>query len=144
MLINLSLVFIPNWPTSPIDTKARLFDVISGSNWEDAMARMDNYAIQLQNETAAIGVIIVYGGQYGRRDEPQAWGKCLRDYLINRRGINTDRIVLLNGGYRESLTAEMWESASKEYTPTLQPTIDAKKVRFRKGKIKNWRSLCNI
>lgn len=143
MLISF-LILLTGVSGSTIDTKSRLFDSFSGSKWEDAMARMDNYAIALQNEPTSVGVIVVYGGQYGRRGEPQAWGKCLKDYMINRRGISADRIVLLNGGYRESLTAEMWLAVSKEYVPTLSPTVDAKKVKYRKGKVKNWRSLCNI
>lgn len=144
ILIGLSFILLTGRPCSAIDEKARLFDKLSNANWEEAMARMDAYAIQLQNEPNSIGVIIVYGGQQGMRGEAQAWGKCFKDYMINRRGLDAGRIVLLDGGYRESPTVEMWLSGGKAYMPTPSPTVDAKKVKFRKGKVKNWRSLCNI
>jgi hypothetical protein len=124
----------------------RLFDTFEGANWEEAMARLDNFAIQLQREPSATGVILVYGGQHRQRGEPQAWSNCLRDYLVNRRGISAGRIVMIDGGYRESLTAEMWTTFRKGYRPLIQPTptIKAKDVRYTKGKIKKWRRLCNI
>jgi hypothetical protein len=124
----------------------RLFDTFKDSNWEEAMARLDNFAIQLQNEPNATGVVIVYGGQRRRRGEPQAWSNCIKDYLVNRRGLNADRIIVMNGGYRESVTAEMWTTFRKGYNPLIKPspTIKAKDVIYGKGKIKRWRSLCNI
>ena len=124
----------------------RLFDSFGGANWEDSMARLDSFAIQLQNEPNATGAIIVYGGQGRRRGEPEAWSNCIRDYLINRRGISANRIVMINGGYRNSLTAETWLTLSTGDKPTVtpSPTIKDKDVRFSKGKIKRWRSLCNI
>ena len=144
MLISLSLILLAVHPGSANDSKSRLFDEVLGSNWEEAMAHIDAYALQLQSEPTSIGVIIVYGGRYGRRGEAQAWGQCLNDYVVKRRGISANRIVFLNGGYRESLTAEMWISVSKQYSPTLKPTVESKEVKFRKGKIRTWRSLCNI
>jgi hypothetical protein len=144
ILVSLSITLLLARPGLAVDVKSRLFVDVMGSNWEDAMARMDAYVLQLQQEPDSIGVIIVYGGSYGRRGEPQAWGKCLQDYVVNRRGIDANRIILLHGGYRETLTAEMWITVSKEYIPKPGMTIDPKRVKFRKGKIKSWRSLCNI
>jgi hypothetical protein len=126
------------------DTRSRKFDEFSGANWEDAMARLDNFYIALKNEPSSIGVFILYGGRRSRRNEAQAWGHCLKDYIVNRRGINANRIVIVNGGYRDSLTVEVWQSVSKKYIPTPTPAVDERDVRFRKGKIRRWRSLCNI
>lgn len=44
----------------------------------------------------------------------------------------------------QELLNMLWVSIGKEFIPTSAPTIDAGKVKFRKGKIKSWRSLCNI
>ena len=126
------------------DTRSRKFDELNGTNWEDAMARLDNFDIALKNEPNSIGVFIIYGGRRDRRGEARAWGKCLKDYIVNRRGIKADRIVFINGGYRDSITVEIWHSVSKEYIPTPTPTVDQKNVRFQKGKIKRWQRLCNI
>jgi len=126
------------------DTYSRKFDEFYGANWEDTMARLDNFDIALKHEPNSIGVFIVYGGRRGRRGEAQAWGKCLKDYMVNRRGVGAVRIVVVDGGYRDSLTVEVWQSVSKEYIPTPAPTVDPKDVKFRRGRIKSWRSLCNI
>ncbi len=125
------------------DTYSRKFDEFQGGNWEVAMARLDNFDTALKQEPSSIGVLIVYGGRRGRRGEAQAWRRCLKDYMVNRRGISAERIVVVNGGYLDIPTVELWQSVSKEHIP--EPThIGSKAVRFRKGKIKNWRNLCNI
>ena len=143
LILSLLLAICQVTLASP-DSRSRKFDEFYGANWENAMARLDNFDIALKNEPSSIGVFIIYGGRRGKRDEAQAWGKCLRDYIVNRRGINADRIVVVDGGYRDSLTVEVWQSVSKEYIPAPAPTVEPKGVKFRRGKIKNWRSLCNI
>ncbi len=143
LVLSLGLLICDVGFASP-DRYARKIDEFYGTDWEAAMARLDNFDIVLKNEPSSIGVFIVYGGQRRRRGEARAWGKCLKDYMVNRRGINADSIVVLDGGYRDSLTVELWQSVSKEYIPTPAPTVDQKDVKFRRGKTKNWRGLCNI
>ena len=70
--------------------------------------------------------------------------KCIKDYMLNRRGVSTDRIVMMNGGYREESTVELWLAPRGESAPTAAPTVSAKDVKFRKGRIKNWRGRCNL
>ena len=45
----------------------RKFDEFGDINCEDEMARLDNFAIQLQNEPCTKGVIIFYGGRTFQR-----------------------------------------------------------------------------
>ncbi|MGI9068961.1 MAG: hypothetical protein ACR2HX_21475 [Pyrinomonadaceae bacterium] len=110
------------------------FDEFSGSGWESAMARLDHFAIDLRNNPHMIGVLIVYGGKRSRRGEARAWSACLKDYLVGRRGIEANRIVMVDGGYREDLTVELWETADRKHIPKPQPGVKSKDVRFRKGK----------
>jgi hypothetical protein len=125
------------------DEFALKFDEFQVANWEEVMARLDNFDITLKNEPGSNGVFIVYGGHRGRRGEAQAWGRCLKDYMVNRRGISADRIAVVNGGYLDTPTIEVWVSKKKGYIP--RPSFTSiKNVKFRKGKIKSWRSLCNI
>ena len=121
----------------------RKLDEFYGSNWESAMARLDNLALALQNEPVTFGVLMVYGGRRSRRGEVQAWSACLKDYLVNRRGINADRLVIMNGGYRETLTVGLWVMVDKKVLPTPEPHVKPRDVRFR-GRISKWRRLCNI
>ena len=119
----------------------RKFDEFYGSNWEGAMARLDDFALEMRNNPQTIGVLIVYGGQRSRRGEAVAWRDCLKNYLVSRRGIEPDRIVMINGGYRDDLTVELWETGDRKHIPNTQPNVKPKDVRFKKGKVKH---LCEI
>lgn len=105
------------------------------------MAHLDNFALDLQNNPNSIGVLIIYGGQHSRRGERRAWSDCIRRYLVNRRGTDANRIVLIDGGYREQLTVEVWETADKRHLPKPEPHVKPRDVKFKKGRVK---SLCNI
>jgi hypothetical protein len=59
----------------------RKVDEYGAINCEDEMARLDNYAIELQNDPSAQAVVIVYGGRRGtRRDEVRARMAYVRHY----------------------------------------------------------------
>ena len=117
------------------------FDEFSGSNWESAMAHLDQFALEMQNNSHMIGVLIVYGGQRRRRGEAQAWSGCLKSYLVSRRGLERNRIVMINGGYREDLTVELWETVDRKHIPDPKPQVKPKDVRFKKGKVTD---LCEL
>lgn len=86
-------------------------------------ARLDNFAIQLQNEPGTQGHIIVYGARAGRPEEVKERAARANDYLVNARGIEASRIVTSEGGLRDQLTFELWivpqGAASPKPTPTL-------------------------
>ena len=75
---------------------------------DDEKARLDNFAIALQNEPGAQGYIITYAGRRSRPGYAQKHGAFARDYLVNTRGIEANRIITLDGGYRESVSVELW------------------------------------
>jgi hypothetical protein len=113
--------------------------------WEDEMARLDYLESKLREEPESIAYVIVYGGRRGaKRGDTEARMKCIKDYMLNRRGVQADRIVMTHGGYREESTVELWLTARDESGPTATPTVSAKDVKFIKGKIKNWRGRCNL
>jgi|SRR6266567_8810151 len=117
------------------------FDEFSGSNWESAMGRLDNFALDMRNNPHMVGVLIVCGGQGRRRGEARTWTGCLKSYLVTRRGIEPNRILMINGGYREDLTVELWETADRKRISNPEPHVKPKDVRFRNGKVKR---LCEI
>jgi hypothetical protein len=108
----------------------------SSGGWEDAMARLDWFALEMENNPNLIGVLIVYGGQRRRFNELRQWSDCLEGYLVNRRGVDATRIVMINGGYRENLTFELWVTEDKNHLPNPEPHIKPKDVRFKDSKIK--------
>jgi hypothetical protein len=87
---------------------ARKFDEYGDIRFNDEKARLDNFAIQLQNEPGSTGYIVVYAARTGPAGQAQARADRAKDYLVNTRGIDAARIVTIDGGCREDLTVELW------------------------------------
>jgi hypothetical protein len=81
------------------------FDEYGNIKFNDEKARLDNYAIQLQNSPGSTGTIIVYGSCAG---EGQTRGDRAKDYLVNTRGIDAGRITVIDGGCRSDLLVQLW------------------------------------
>jgi hypothetical protein len=81
------------------------FDEYGNIRFNDEKARLDNYAIQLQNDPTSTATIIVYGSCAG---EAQQRGDRAKDYLVNTRGIEAGRITVVDGGCRADLTVQLW------------------------------------
>jgi hypothetical protein len=104
-------------------------------NCEDEMSKLDYLALQLQDNPDTYGYIIVYGGRRGmRRDEVGVRAARMRRYLVETRGVGSDRVAVVDGGFREKLTVEFWRLARGEKPPAVTSTVDPKKVKFKKGK----------
>ncbi len=88
-------------PTPP----AVKFDEYGNIKFNDEKARLDNYAIQLQNQPGSQGYIIAYGSCEG---EAQARADRAKDYLVNTRGIDAGRLVTIDGGCMPELKVELW------------------------------------
>ncbi len=114
-------------------------------DWESEMFFLDDLSNKLRDEPTSVAHILVYGGRRGdRRGEAQARIACIKDYMLNRRGVSADRLVLTNGGYRKESTVELWLVPRGERAPAASPTVDLQDVRFRRGRIKSWRCRCSI
>jgi hypothetical protein len=84
---------------------ARKFDEYGNIRFNDEKARLDNFAIQLQNEPNSQGYYIIYGTCAG---EGQARADRAKDYLVNNRGIDASRIVIVDGGCRADFSVQLW------------------------------------
>ena len=112
-------------PTPPSPTQ---FDTYGRIARNDEKARLDNFAIQLQNDPGAQGYIIAYGGRRGAAGEAQTRGDFAKNYLVNSRGIDPTRLVTVDGGFREEATTELWLVPSGATPPTASPNVDASEV----------------
>ena len=95
------------------------FDEYGNIRFNDEKARLDNYAIQLQNQPGSTATIIVYGSCAG---EAQQRGDRAKDYLVNTRGIEAGRITVVDGGCRSDLTVQLWIVPSGAPAPTVDTT----------------------
>ena len=132
-------------PMSPI----RKFDEFGDIKCEDEYARMDNFAIQLQHEPQARGVIIFYGGKtfrgkLPRRGEAEARADRLKPYLVQRRGIPTNQVIVINGGFDEQWRADLWIVPPGASMPSGYTPVSVKEIKFRKGKVNPRDYRCRI
>jgi len=128
---------------------ARKFVEFNDINCEDESAHLDNFAVELQNNPESTGYIIFYGGRTFRRRLPRfgesaARAARIEKYLITSRGISADRIVMLDGGYRETWQAELWIVPRGAVTPKPTPTLRSQEIKFRKGKARTRDYECEI
>lgn len=125
------------------------FDEFGNINCEAEMAHLDNLAVQLQNDPNSKAVIIFYGGRrFGgrlpKRGEAAARAARLKPYLVDRRGIPADRIVVIQGGYKEEFQVEIWVVPAGAAAPAPASTIPAKDIKFQKGKATARQFRCEI
>lgn len=101
-------------------SSARKIDEFADILVTDIKARLDNFAIELQKEPDSRGFIIVYRS---RRDPPGITSRLSnlsKNYLVEQRGLDADRIVTIDGGESPCLAQELWV-VPKGDTPTPRP-----------------------
>ena len=137
VLILLLALCVKGWSsTRPIQA----FDTFGDINCEDEWARLDNFAIQLQNNPREKGYIIFYGGRLfrgrlPRRGEAAARSARMKPYLVNVRGIPSAQVIVVDGGYQESWTAELWIVPPGATPPVPFFLIPKSKIKFGKGRV---------
>lgn len=112
------------------------FDAWANLRFSDEKARLDNFAIQLINQEDATGHIIVYAGRKATVAEAQLRANRARDYLINVRKLDPQRLKAIDGGYREELTVELYITPAGAPPPLLMPTVDPDQVQLNYAKPK--------
>ena len=108
---------------------AREFDECVGCSYDDQKARLDNLAIELQNDPSTRAHIIAYGGRTSPLGQVEVLMKRARNYLISDRGIDDSRLTVVNGGFREKDSVELWVVPSGAAAPQATPTVQAGDVK---------------
>ena len=103
--------------------ECRKFDEFPSIAFDDTKARLDNLAIELQNAPDATAYIFVYAGRNSRTGQADALGRRAADYLVNSRGVDSRRINITNGGYRDEDYIEIWICPPGATTPQASPTV---------------------
>jgi len=120
-------------PHTPRENPAREFDVCCFCSYDDQKARLDNLAVELQNDPSATTYILAYAGRNSRIGQADRLGARARDYLVANRGINPSRIVVVNGGFREEECVELWIVPNGATPPQATPTVQPADVRPTRG-----------
>jgi hypothetical protein len=157
LFIMIFCAIMANAHPSAAHSEARKFDEFKDVACEDEKARLDNFANELQNDPEAQGYIVFYGGKrrqhptrpdsrlaLPRRGEAEARAARLKPYLHDSRGIDSNRMVVVNGGYRDQWAAELWIVPKGANPPVPAPTVKPQEIRFRRGRIKKSDYECGV
>jgi hypothetical protein len=116
-------------PPERVEHPSKQFDVCCSCSFDDQKARLDNLAVELQNDPTATTYVIAYGGRTSRIGQADLLGDRARNYLVAQRGIDQSRITVMNGGFREEDCVELWIIPSGATPPQPSPTVQAGDVR---------------
>ena len=110
----------------------RKIDSYGDVSFKDEKARLDAFLAELKKEPDSQGYIMAYAGKRARRGEAAARGRRAQDYLVNvdRECMDARRIVVVDGGYRERLTVELFLVPAGGIPPRPEPTVDPSEVQI--------------
>ncbi len=97
------------------------FDVCCGCASDDQKARLDNLAIELQNNPGTTAYVIVYAARNSQQAHGSGLMNRLKDYLVSKRGIDPSRVVTVDGGSRDEDCMELWVVPPGAVPPVPRP-----------------------
>lgn len=114
------------------------FDSYGNIKFEDEMARLDNFAIQLTTEPLSSGYILTSAGKETFENEAAERLDRARSYLLNVRGIDSNRVITVDCGFTEGLTTKLFIAPLSVDPPTCSviQEIPFSEVKFTKPRPK--------
>lgn len=109
--------------------ESREFDECDNCTYDDQKARLDNLAVELQNDPSTRAYIIAYGGRQSPIAQVEMLMKRAHDYIVKERGIDASRLTIVNGGFREADSVELWIVPAGAASPRATPTVQAGEVK---------------
>jgi hypothetical protein len=116
-------------PVVKISIVASEFDECNNCTFDDQKARLDNLAVDLQNDPSKRAYIIAYGGRMSPLGQVEVLMSRSRDYLVTQRQIDASRLTVVNGGFREEDSVELWIVPSGAEPPRATPTVPASEMK---------------
>ena len=113
---------------TPPPVECRKFDEFPSIAFDDTKARLDNLAVELQNSPDLTAYVIIYAGRASRAGQADALGRRAMDYLTTSRGVDPRRIIVINGGYRDSDFIEIWLCPQGATPPQPSPAVNPNQV----------------
>jgi hypothetical protein len=149
-------LFLSGSPLVSAQHPSAMFDRFGDTCCDDEKARLDNFVLQLRNEPTFIGYIVYYGGRHvqscgskrallPRPGEAQARAARLKPYIASRwPNFDDKRLIVINGGYRESWEVELWLIPAALQPPVVTPTVKSSAIKFRRGRARARDYRCEV
>jgi hypothetical protein len=128
MFLTLVLCGTGSWSTTALHSRPTTpFDEYGAIKWEDEKARLDNFAIQLQQDKQLIGYILVFDAVGGCPGEAQAHAIRAKRYVVEHRGIPWNRIIWRREGFQSDFRTVLQLVPRESILPyPFGPTIAGK------------------
>jgi len=107
------------------DGGARKIDSFGDIPDSDWLARLDHFAVRLQNAPGSQGYVVASYVRHKLPGWPLRRVNWAVGYLVETRGIPHDRLSIINGGFADDITYELWlveagaELPVKPFDPSL-------------------------
>lgn len=144
-LFSFLLLITLAFSVSAQENESRKIDEISSLWRSETLRNVDNFLFELQDDPKAMGFVIFYEGKYLTRDknsktkmlypkygETSCRVQAIRDHIKLRRTFPINRVLFIDGGFREEQTTELWIVPNNAELPKPSPTLDT--MKYRKGK----------
>jgi hypothetical protein len=109
---------------------AILSDTFGRITAEERSARFDSFFTEIQNKAGSSGYVFVYCGKVCRYGEVESHIRGIELKTRSKR-FSQDRLVVMNGGFRESQEVELWLVPAGACPPSPQGKVSLKQVTFR-------------
>ncbi len=110
------------------------FDEYGSITAAEQRKHLDDFAIQLRAQPKTQAYIIAYGGRQALLGEARVRALWTKRYLVKKCRIASDRIVIVDGGYREEATTELFIRLENGKPPVAFPTVDRREVKIGKAR----------
>jgi hypothetical protein len=101
------------------------------------LSLLNRFLGQLQTQPELRGYVIVYAAREGSRvNTALAYGERMKKYLTISRDFDDGRVTVVDGGFRERLSYELWLAPPGAEPPEPTPTVSKEMVKMKRGRIK--------
>ncbi len=160
LILGFVFIIFSTFSISAQNGEAKKIDEFGELNCEEILLRSDFLLNELNKNSASIAYIVFYEGKHSqyfynkktkksdsklvnpRRGEARNKAESIILYLTKWQKLSKEKLVLINGGYRESYGVELWIARKSKEQPKPTPDLQEKDIKFRKGKAPKVRD-CN-
>jgi hypothetical protein len=115
----------------------RPFLKILTRNREAVYSYLTDFGFQLENTPEVRGYIVAYAGKKSYRGEGKKMADEARRYLIKDRMISPDRVIAIDGGFREDAEYDLFTLPPQIEPPTPTPTVPSNEVQILRTRKRN-------
>ena len=142
-------VVITGWCFALLSAESRTpikFDEFGRIPCAEEKARVDNYGRALREQSTGLAAVLIYAGRNdARKGEVISRLFGIRDRLASASSINPNRIVILDGGFRDKLEVQLWilPAESREAALMLRDSeVASNDIPLKSPRIEKWEYKC--